>query len=74
MSTESSRRAVNTFRQRIGEAAFAEHMARLRATRKKFGHFEHDYVAPDGRTGPEIAAEAGRRGKRGKSKHKQETT
>ena len=37
MNSERSRRAVATFRQRIGEAAFAEHMRRLREKRRDFG-------------------------------------
>jgi hypothetical protein len=37
MSAHRSRRAIATFRQRIGEAAFAEHMRSLRAKRRDFG-------------------------------------
>jgi hypothetical protein len=68
MSTDRSRRAIATFRQRIGEAAFAEHMQSLRAKRKDFGKpFRLDYVDKQGRTGSQIAAEAGRRG--GRARH-----
>ena len=68
MSTDRSRRAIATFRQRIGEAAFAEHMQNLRAKRKDFGKpFRLDYVDKQGRTGSEIAAAAGRAG--GKARH-----
>jgi hypothetical protein len=62
MSAERSRRAMSTFRQRIGEAAFADHMKRLRDKRKNFGPFRLDYVDKQGRTGSEIAAAAGRLG------------
>ena len=63
MSADRSRRAIATFRQRIGEAAFAEHMRSLRAKRRDFGKpFRLDYVDKQGRSGSEIAAEAGRRG------------
>jgi hypothetical protein len=74
MSAERSRRAIATFRQRIGEAAFAEHMRSLRAKRRDFGKpFRLDYVDKQGRTGSEIAAAAGRRGGKMRiSKHKQE--
>ena len=86
MSSARSRRAIATFRQRIGEDAFADHMRRLRAKRKDFGKpFRLDYVDEQGRTGSEIAAAAGRIGGRmrasgqakrngSKLKHKQETT
>ena len=68
MSSERSRRAIATFRQRIGEAAFAEHMRRLRAKRKDFGKpFRLDYVDKQGRTGPEIAAAAGKLGGRARA-------
>jgi hypothetical protein len=60
MSSERSRRAMATFRERIGEAAFADHMRRLRAKRKDFGKpFRLDYVDKNGRTGSELAAAAG---------------
>jgi hypothetical protein len=63
VSAERSRRAIATFRQRIGEAAFAEHMRSLRAKRRDFGKpFRLDYVDKQSRSGSEIAAEAGRRG------------
>ena len=76
MNTERSRRAAATFRQRIGEAAFADHMRRLRAKRRDFGKpFRLDYVDRQGRTGSEIAAAAGRiGGKASAYNHKQETT
>ena len=68
MSAERSRRAVATFRQRIGEAAFADHMRRLRAKRRDFGKpFRLDYVDKQGRTGSQLAAEAGRRGGRARA-------
>jgi hypothetical protein len=63
MNAERSRRARATFRQRIGEEAFAEHMRRLRDKRRDFGKpFRLDYVDKQGRTGSEIAAAAGRIG------------
>jgi hypothetical protein len=68
MSAERSRRAAATFRKRIGEAAFAEHMRSLRAKRRDFGK-----PFRQGRTGSQIAAEAGRIGGKVRiSKHKQE--
>jgi hypothetical protein len=74
VSAERSRRAIATFRQRIGEAAFADHMRSLRAKRRDFGKpFRLDYVDKHGRTGSKIAAEAGRRGGKMRAyKHKQE--
>ena len=63
MSADRSRRAVATFRQRIGEAAFVDHMRSLRARRRDFGKpFRLDYVDKKGRTGSEISAAAGRIG------------
>lgn len=60
MSAERSHRAMATYRQRIGEAAFADHMRILRAKRRDFGKpFRLDYVDKYGRTGSEIAAAAG---------------
>ena len=68
MSAERSRRAVATFRHRIGEAAFAEHMRSRRAKRRDFGKpFRLDYVDKQGCTGSEIAASAGRIGDRARA-------
>jgi hypothetical protein len=73
VSAERSRRAAATFRQRIGEAAFADHMRQLRAKRRNFGPFRLGYVDDQGRTGSEIAAAAGRVGGKMRAyKHKQE--
>jgi len=74
MSAERSRRAIATFRQRIGEAAFADHMRRLRDNRRDFGKpFRLDYIDKQGRTGSEIAAAAGRIGGRARAKKQQES-
>jgi hypothetical protein len=74
VSADRSRRAIATYRQRIGEAAFADHMRSLRAKRREFRKpFRLDYVDKQGRTGSEIAAAAGRvGGKMRQYKHKQE--
>jgi len=58
-------------RAEMGEEAYKAKMARVRAARQgPGGPFRLDYVAPDGRTGSQIAAEAGRRG--GKASPKRE--
>jgi len=74
MSAERSRHAIATLRQRIGEAAFAEHMRSLRAKRRDFGKpFRLDYVDKQVRTGSEIAAAAGKIGGKMRAyNHKQE--
>ena len=52
-------------RAEIGEEAYLERMAAIRAKRtKQGGAFRLDYVAPDGRMGSEIATEAGKAGAR----------
>ena len=59
---------MTTFRQRIGEEAFAEHMRKVRDKRTRFGGpFRLDYVDSEGRSGSELAAEAGRAGGRARS-------
>jgi hypothetical protein len=61
-------------RREIGEEAYLERMRQARAHRKDFGKpFRADYVDKQGRTGPEIAAAAGRLGGKMRAyKHKQE--
>lgn len=60
-------------RAEIGEETYLERMAAIRAARKKQGGaFRLDYVAPDGRTGSEIATEVGRAGARARSKRRNE--
>jgi hypothetical protein len=50
-------------RREIGEDAYLARMARVRSHRKDFGKpFRLDYVDKQGRTGSQLAAEAGRRG------------
>jgi hypothetical protein len=52
-------------RAEIGEEAYLARCAAMRAKRQHFGGpWRKDYVDKDGRTGIEIAAAAGRKGKR----------
>jgi hypothetical protein len=61
-------------RAEIGEEAYLARMAHIRSYRKDFGKpFRLDYVDKQGRTGPELAAAAGRLGgKVSQYKRKQE--
>jgi IS30 family transposase len=58
-------------RAEIGEEAYLARLAAVRSHRRKFGHFELDYVDDQGRTGSEIATEAGRAGRRARTLNKQ---
>ena len=67
MSATSSgaRQAASTFRQRIGEQDYAEHMRKVRDKGKKLGGpFRLDYVDSQGRSGSELATLAGKAGGR----------
>jgi hypothetical protein len=56
-------------RAAMGEEAFLQYMADFRAKRKNLGrHWQLDYVDKDGRTGSQLAAEAGRKGGKARSK------
>lgn len=62
MSSKMSQYHRN-LRAEIGEEAYLARMAAVRSKRKRLGGpFRLDYVAPDGRTGSQIATEAGRKG------------
>jgi hypothetical protein len=64
----SGSKAAATFRQRIGEQAYAEHMRKIRDKRKKLGGpFRLDYVDSQGRSGSELATLAGKAGGRARS-------
>jgi hypothetical protein len=67
-TSAGARQAAFTFRQRIGEQAYAEHMAKVRDRRKRLGGpFRLDYVDSQGRSGSELATLAGKAGGRARS-------
>ena len=67
-TSTGARKAASTFRQRIGEQAYAEHMRKVREKRKKLGGpFRLDYVDSKGRSGSELATLAGKAGGRARS-------
>lgn len=67
-TSAGARKAASTFRQRIGEQAYAEHMERVRDKRKNLGGpFRLDYVDSQGRSGSELATLAGKAGGRARS-------
>ena len=67
-TTPGARQASATFRQRIGEQAYAEHMRKVRDKRKNLGGpFRLDYVDSQGRSGSELATLAGKAGGRARS-------
>ena len=62
-TTSGARRAASTFRQRIGELAYAEHMQKVRERRKNLGGpFRLGYVDSQGRSGSELGTLAGKAG------------
>jgi hypothetical protein len=67
-TSTGARKAASTFRQRIGELAYAEHMRKVRDKRKRLGGpFRLDYVDSQGRSGSELATLAGKAGGRARS-------
>lgn len=68
-TTPGARRAASTFRQRIGERAYFEHMQKVRDKRKRLGGpFRLDYVDIRGSELATLAGKAGGRARSNKSK------
>lgn len=65
----SMRGYQTALRRELGEEKYKQRMADIRAKRRQLGGpFRLDYVDKDGRTGSQIAAEAGRDGYQAKVK------